>query len=292
MREIERIYKAYLEEIESSPEEEIKNFNVKLDKNTKERIMKLFRKPIKEIKKEQPDIEEGNIYLMFEGHIPVYFVVFEKLDELYEVFKMSKWIELSAQNDIITKINDEWFIVEPWNSFYLTEDKITSSIFYGKLPEEDLEILENFVSGKIKELPEGKRGILALSENTYQIKFHERESEIVRKYKFRIFVEFEKENVIELPPAREKEIKLKLVAGREKKVSRGENFIIQADKENNLFKVIFPSSLQGKKAVLKVFDKAYNIDELPEEIYIKVKEKVENVDIEELAKNIELKIEE
>lgn len=292
MREIERIYKAYLEEIENSPEEEIKDINVSLDRRKKERIMNLFRKPIKEIKKEQLDIEEGNIYLMFEGHIPVYFVVFEKLDELYEVFKMSKWVELANQNDLITRINDEWFIVETWNSFYLTEEKIMSSIFYGKLPVEDLEILENFVNGKIKELPEEKRGILALSENTYQIKFHEKESEIVRKYKFAIFVEFEKENVIELPPAREKEIKLKLVAGKEKKVSRGENFIIQADKENNLFKVIFPSSLQGKKAILKLFDETFNIKELPEEIYIKVKEKVENLDIEELAKNIKLKIEE
>jgi len=149
--------------MEKSPEKEIKNLNVSLDRRKKERIMNLFRKPIKEIKKERHDIEEGNIYLMFEGHIPIYFVVFEELDGFYEVFKMSKWVELANQNDLITRINDEWFIVESWNSFYLTEDEIINSIFYGRLPEEDLEILENFVNRRIKELPEGKRGILALS---------------------------------------------------------------------------------------------------------------------------------
>jgi len=56
--------------------------------------------------------------------------------------------------------------------------------------------------------------------------------------------------------------------------------------------VVFPSNLQGKKAVLKIFDETYNIEELPKEIYIKVREKLENLDIDELAKNIKLKIEE
>ncbi|RUM49018.1 MAG: hypothetical protein DSY47_04385 [Hydrogenothermus sp.] len=290
MREIEKIYKAYIDEIENPPTEEIKE---DLFIPNKERILEMFKQSLnlKYTKEETSKIEIGNVYLRFSEHIPVYFVVFEEFDkDLYKVLKMSKWVELANHNDLIIKVNDEWFIVETWNEFFLKEEEIKNSIYYGKLEEKDFEIIKDFKRGKIKELPEDKRGIFAVSEHTYQIKFHQKESEIVREYKFRIFEELLEENVIQIPPEREEQIKLKLVAGKEKLTSRGDNFILFADKESNVFKLIFPSEIQGKEGILKVFDQIYEIEEIPEEIFIKTQNNIEDIDIEELAKNINIEV--
>ncbi|WP_457641435.1 hypothetical protein [Persephonella sp.] len=131
----------------------------------------------------KPKIEKGNIYLTFEDHIPIYYIIYDQIDEnTYEVLKVSDWVELGNENDLLTRINDEWFIVETWNNFYLTADHINRSIFFSKISDKDFDLIKKFLSGGIKELPREKRG-LTTGEGSYQMKFHEKESEIVRKYK-------------------------------------------------------------------------------------------------------------
>ncbi len=287
MREIEKIYSAYLDEIENklSDEEILQPVRVP----NKEKITNMFKQPLKNISLEKSQgINQGNIYLMFLDQTPVYFVVIDEIDNVFEVLKMSKWVELANHNDLLTKVDDEWFIIETWNNFYLSKEEILDSVYFGKLPEEDLKILLKFLNEEIEELPENKRGIFATSENSYQIKFHKKESEIVRQYKFRIFEE--EENIIELSPEREEQIKLELVAGKEKTTARGENFVLYADLENNIFKLILPSNLQGKKANLKIFDETQKLEELPEEIIIKAKNPIRDLDIEKLAENIKVEI--
>ena len=285
MRELERIFLAYLDEIEN-PIEDIREekSTYKLDKYQKGKIKRMFTKINIEPEK-KPEIHKGNIYLMFEDQIPIYYIIYDQIDEdLYEVLKMSQWVELGNENDLLTKIDDEWFIVETWNNFYLTADQIKSSIFYGKILSEDFELIKKFLNGEIKELPREKRG-LTVGEGSYQIKFHKKESEIVRKYKLLPLEELgELENTIELPP--EKEILLELVAGKEKTTAFGENFVLHKDLENNRIELILSEELQGKKGVITILDQTYQLDKLPEKIYLKPVGDIKEIDIEKLAKKI------
>ena len=285
MREIERIYLAYLNEIEKSLEDIETTY--KLDPSSKEKIKRLFTLINIKPEKKQEKIEIGNIYLTFEEHIPIYYIIYDQIDDLYEVLKMSDWVELGNENDLLTGINDEWFIVETWNNFYLTADQINRSIFYGKIPKEDFDLVRKFLNGEIKELPREKRGLKA-SEGSYQMKFHEKESEIVRKYKLLPFEQLpELENTIKLPPKRE--ILLELVAGKEKTTAFGENFVLHKDLENNRIELILPKELQGKKGIITILDQTYQIDHIPEKIYLKPTEEIKKIDVEKLAQKISVR---
>ncbi len=285
MREIERIYLAYLNEIEKSLEDIETTY--KLDPSSKEKIKRLFTLINIKPEKKQEKIEIGNIYLTFEEHIPIYYIIYDQIDDLYEVLKMSDWVELGNENDLLTRINDEWFIVETWNNFYLTADQINRSIFYGKIPKEDFDLVRKFLNGEIKELPREKRGLKA-GESSYQMKFHEKESEIVRKYKLLPLEELsEIENIIELPP--QKEILLELVAGKEKTTAFGENFVLHKDLENNRIELILPKELQGKKGIITILDQTYQIDHIPEKIYLKPTEEIKKIDVEKLAQKISVR---
>lgn len=286
MRELERIYLAYLDEIEKPMK--YSEINYKMDQSLKEEIKKMFT-PIKvDFEKKPKEIEERDVYLIFEKHIPIYYLIYNQIDkDLYEVLKMSDWVELGNENDLLTRINDEWFIVETWNNFYLTADQINRSIFYGKIPKEDFDLVRKFLNGEIKELPREKRGLKA-GEGSYQMKFHEKESEIVRKYKLLPFEQLpELENTIKLPPKRE--ILLELVAGKEKTTAFGENFVLHKDLENNRIELILPKELQGKKGIITILDQTYQIDHIPEKIYLKPTEEIKKIDVEKLAQKISVR---
>ncbi|WP_457635281.1 hypothetical protein [Persephonella sp.] len=285
MREIERIYLAYLNEIEKSLEDIETTY--KLDPSSKEKIKRLFTLINIKPEKKQEKIEIGNIYLTFEEHIPIYYIIYDQIDDLYEVLKMSDWVELGNENDLLTRINDEWFIVETWNNFYLTADQINRSIFYGKIPKEDFDLVRKFLNGEIKELPREKRGLTA-SEGSYQMQFHKKESQIVRKYKLLPLEQLpEFENTIELPPKRE--LLLELVAGKEKTTAFGENFVLHKDLENNRIELILPKELQGKKGIITILDQTYQIDHIPEKIYLKPTEEIKKIDVEKLAQKISVR---
>jgi len=286
MREIERIFLAYLDEINNPPEEIETNY--KLDIKVKEEIRKIFTPINIKPEKKPQKIEKRDVYLIFENHIPIYYLIYDQADEdLYEVLKMSSWVELGNENDLLTKIDDEWFIVETWNNFYLTKDKINRSIYYGRIPKEDFDLIKKFLTRKIKELPEGKRGLIA-GEGSYQMEFHKKESEIVRKYKLLPFERLEDfENTIELPL--EKEILLDMAAGKEKTTAFGKNFVLHKNLEKNRIELIVSEDLQKKKGVITVLDQTYQLDQIPERIFLKPSGDIKNIDIEKLAKKIAIK---
>lgn len=286
MRELERIYLAYLDEIEKPMK--YSEINYKMGQSLKEEIKKMFT-PIKvDFEKKPKEIEERDVYLIFEKHIPIYYLIYNQIDkDLYEVLKMSDWVELGNENDLLTRINDEWFIVETWNNFYLTADHINRSIFFSKISDKDFDLIKKFLSGEIKELPREKRGLKA-GESSYQMKFHEKESEILRKYKLLPFEQLpELENTIKLPPKRE--ILLELVAGKEKTTAFGENFVLHKDLENNRIELILPKELQGKKGIITILDQTYQIDHIPEKIYLKPTEEIKKIDVEKLAQKISVR---
>ncbi|MBK3332644.1 hypothetical protein GWK41_06150 [Persephonella atlantica] len=284
-RLLELIYMDYINSIENPVEINIEQI---LRDEIKEKILNKFKTPVKTKKAEFP-LEQGNIYLFFKKQIPIYYLIIDRIDGLYEVLKVSNYWELANQNDFIIKVDDEMFAIETWNNFYLTEEEVKKSMYIGKLSEEDFKILTDYISGKISELPQNKRGLtVPISENFYQIKFHQKESEIVREYKLRVFEE--EENVIQISPEREKEILIPLVAGREKTVFSCDKFLLKKLPEENLIQVIFSPEIQGKKAVITIFDEQYEFFKLPETIYIE-SSNVEKIDLEKLCSAVEVSIE-
>ncbi len=289
---LELIYQDYLDEITQLPEEEIETAEIKIDKNTEEKLKSMFTKIEPKPIKEKPEIEKGNVYLFFEKHIPIHYVVYESFEDgLYEVLKVTDYWELANHNDLITKINDEIFAVETWNGFYLTEEEIEKSTYYGKLPEEDFRIIEDFKEGKIESLPEGKRGLKATDPESIQIKFHEKESQIVRKFKLRLLESSDNELVFDIPLEEESDLLLELAAAEERSIARSELFILKADKENNLYILNFFPQLYGKKARIKILNRVINIKHLPERIYINPMTDLKKLDIEKVARRIEVILE-
>ncbi len=290
-RFLEIIYEDYLNEINISPEEEFEEDKPIISEDLKNKILEMFKEK-EEPKLTERKIEEGNVYLFFKGHIPVYFLIYKYEGDYYTVLKISNYFELANQNDLITQINDEIFAVETWNSFYLTEEEIENSIYYGRIAREDFEIIKQFKERKIKELPEGKRGLKAPLGDNIQTKFHEKESEIVREFKLRVIEELmgQGEVILDLPPDREKYTKMPLAAGKEKTLVRKDKFIIRKDKENNIIEIVFIPEITNKKAKIKYFDDYLEFEELPERIYIKPVIDLESIDLEKLAQNIEVEI--
>lgn len=292
MRELELIYKLYEEEFEEVKLEE----DFKLNEETKNKLFDMFRKnPAKLENSEKAEkIRPGNIYLMFIKHVPVYYVVYEKIDNLYEVLKASKWVYLAAQNDYLVTVNDEWFVVETWNRFYLEETEIKSHAFIGKLSNEDWNTLQNIIEGNL-EIPENKRGLEVdlLDESFFQTKFHKKEAEIVYEYKMRLFSEIlaeEEEEAIYLEPERLSNFKLtQLAASTETSVAYRENFILDYDEELNVLKLHLPNYV-SKKGSVEIAGQKISYDQIPEIIYIDLSVDIKELDIEKLADSIKIEV--
>ena len=294
-RLLDLIFKDYIDEVENHVGENFQSS--RLSKENREKILKMFSQPIKlpEAASEEK-IEVGNVYLMFKDDIPIYYVVLSQVDDkYYEVLKMSNYYELANQNDLITELNNNTFAVETWNKFYMRKDEIKKSILYGKLDNKDFELLTKFVKGKINNLPEGKRGLTVPvgNSNFYQNRFHAKESEIVREYKLRLFEDILQETeplVIEISPEREKNLKMELVAGKERKVFRNNNIIFKKNFDANVVEIIFPPEMINKKAKIKIFDKELKAERLPEKVYLKVSS-LEDIDLAKLSRYVEVKVE-
>ncbi len=290
---IEDFYRLYRDEIKKPAEEEIESISFNLDKNKKENILKMFKQPIqtKEEQEQKKNIKQGDIFLFFKEHIPIYFIILDKIAaDLYEVLKVSPWWVLANQNDFFIKIDNETFIIETWNNFILTEEEIKKASFVSKLSDKDLNILLSFIE-EGKNLPAGRKG-LEVPEGDYsfvQNKFHKDEAMLVKDYALRVFDLVEDEGIIELPPERLKE--QPLAAGEEEESYIGENFVLFFDKENNLITLEPAEELIGKPALIKIFDEEFKTEELPEEVLLKVSEEVKSVNLSFVGKNIKIEVE-
>ncbi len=170
MRVLEAIFHSYLDEVENKPYEE------EAEENGQAKSIA-----------QALNVQEKDVYLMFEGHIPIYYVIFEAFEDgTYEVLKATTWIALANHEDLIVEINDEMLAVEVWNNFYIREEDIKKSVFIGQISNRDMEIIKKYKSGLIEELPLPKRGLYAVNPTSYQQLFHKKESEIVEKRKLKI----------------------------------------------------------------------------------------------------------
>lgn len=287
MREIEVIYNLYEDEFNPPAIDEYFEFE---DDTSK----KLY------FPKEKRNIEKGDVYLFFEnGYIPVYYMVYEKEEDLYKVHKMSKWVMLASQFDVFVKVDNEDFIVEQWNSFYLYEDEIQNHYFYGRLNEDDLNLICNIVENKTP-IPEDRRGLKSVffddEHNTFQYKFHKKESSVVRKYKYRLLAEMmiedepigdaENAYIISLNQNILNQFKIqKLAAKANKSTVVKDGFAIRLDKDRSAAEIYFDE--YGKKAKIKILDYEEIFEELPEMVIIPLEKSID-LDIEALAENIEI----
>lgn len=125
----------------------------------------------------------GGLYAFDYEGINVFAIIIGKEDQYYEVIKASRYIDLANQNDMLFTINGEQYIAETWNSFYLTLEELSSSLYIGKLLSEELQTIIDYRSGELAELPEDRRGLTVIEGlNTFpQNKFHAVEAKIVEK---------------------------------------------------------------------------------------------------------------
>ncbi len=134
--------------------------------------------------------EFGSLYWRAEYGRVYYFVVKEEVDDgWYECYLATSYYELSNQNDLISRdpVSGDYIAVHTWLNIYLKESEIASSVYLGKLPEEDVKILKQLDRMKIKQLPEEKRGLTVYSQDSYQIKYHEFLSKRFRDLSLRVF---------------------------------------------------------------------------------------------------------
>jgi len=297
MRYLENVYEMYKEQ-KKNPLPEIEN----LPEVDKEKIKKKFNEFQKNIKKEEkiekPDLEFGEVYYFISDRgIPIFFMVNGELEgskqNLYSVYKVSDFVDFATKDDFIFNLNDLPYMVETWNEFYIPLEQIKKAVYIGKLSDEDVDVLLK-VLDEGAEIPQEKRGLTILEEGNYiQNLFKQDEVEDVAEYKVNIFGYFEdlkktfEDTIIELPPERLKE--QPLVAGEEKTVYRGENFILFYNKEKREIELEPSEDLINKSVAIKIFDEEFGFRNLPEEVKLKIPEEYKGgINIDYIGKNIEL----
>ena len=258
-------------------------------------IFNLYMESIKdeeEINSNYSSPKTGDLLLFSYQKKPIYCLLIGEEGKYYKLLKTSEWYQLGNQNDLLTEVAGERFIIETWNVFYLTEEEIKRSKLIGHLSDEDKKILFDFIEGKIKELPKHKRGLTVPEGNYafYQNKFHREEARAVKELSMRVFLimEDDDETLIQLPP--EKLSQQPLVAGEEQESYGGENFTLFLEKEENLIILVPNKNIIGKKAVLRVFDQEYITDSLPDELEIEIPESVKQVNLAYIGENISIEV--
>ncbi len=279
------LYEAYMRNINENAEDELKMIAEELGLE--------YKKPENKNEKEP---KFGDVFFIELDNIPVYYIILDEEDkDIFKVAKVSEWWRLANQNDMLTEILGDTFIIEPWNKFFLTREEIEKSSYIDTISKEDKDLLKDFLEGKIEELPENKRGSFVPegNYNFYQNKFHKKEAEMVKDYGLRIFeiidnkeLEDSELNIIELAPDRLK--KEELAAGEENKVFIGENFTLFYKKEKGEIEFIPSENIIGKSAILKIFNEDYFFENLPEKIKLKIPQEVKDINIDYIGRNIVL----
>ncbi|WP_457641256.1 hypothetical protein [Persephonella sp.] len=277
----EEIYNLYKESLNDS-EKELQDLAEEMGLD--------YKYPQKTVNTKKPVY--GDIFLLIHKGIPIYYIFIEKEENFYKVAKVSEFWRLANQNDLLVKINNEQFIVEPWNKFYLTEEEYKKSTYIGSLAEEDKKILIDYLEGRITDLPENKRGLNVPegNYNFYQNKFHKDEALLVKEFALRVFQiieESEPEFLIELPPERLQQ--QPLAAGEGKESYREKNFILFYNKDEDFIEMeITDEGITGKKGVIKVFDKEFYFEEIPETVILEIPEEIKDINIDYIGENIEV----
>ncbi|SNZ09129.1 hypothetical protein SAMN06265182_1485 [Persephonella hydrogeniphila] len=290
MRYLERIYELY-KKSKKKPEIEIEE----ITEEEKREIEKIFQ-IVEEEKSDKKNIQKnelqfGEVYF-FIDEVPIYFMLNAVLDGFYSVYKVSDFVDFATNRDYVFKLNGLYYMVETWNEFFLTEDEIKKSLFIGRVPDEDLKILDS-VLYEGKKIPENKRGLTLLPEGNYiQYKFQKEEIEDVYKYIVRIFDILEEEDFMNsiYNSLVEREIPLPEVAAAGEKDTFAErpDFLIRKEKDELIVKVI-NKNLIGKNGEITIFSKEYT-GIIPEYFRIKIPERLSEVSVEYFADNLKIKV--
>lgn len=227
------------------------------------------------------------VYFCHKGK-PILAVFIEEIDNFYQFAKVSEWWQLGNQNDMLIELDEEPFIIETWNIFYLTEEELKKARKMFELQNEDKEILKKVIFEK-EEIPSGKRMSEIPDIDTYpQVKFHKNEALEVKELALRVFDMLEEENVIELAPERLEE--QLLAASEENEYYKGKNFDLFYYPEENYIELIPSDDLIGKAVIIKVFDKEYKFDKLPKNIILEIPEEFnKKVNINYLGEKIDVR---
>ena len=289
MRYLEKIYRLYVES-KKMPE-------IKIEEITEEEKIEIEKKfrgfPVE---KKQENIQKnklrfGEVYF-FIDRVPIYFMINANLDGFYSVYKVSDFVDFATNRDYIFKLNGLYYMLETWNEFFLTEEEIKNALFIGKIPEEDLKILDAIIY-EGKEIPENKRGLTLLPKGNYiQYKFQKDELEDVYKYTVRIFHIIEEEDFMNsiYNSLIEREIPVPSVAaaaGKELFAER-KDFLMRKEKDELIVKVI-NKNLIGKNGDITIFGKEYT-GIIPEYFRIKIPERLSEVSVEYFADNLKIEV--
>lgn len=132
----------------------------------------------------QPAPQPGMCYLASWHQPPFEFILGEKVDDAgrVRVWKITRWLELTRQDDMFIHLDDEQWAVETTNSFYLTKDEIDQSHPLGVVRNTS-KIIEALEKG---EIPADLQGFHYPPDDRYvQNLFHQKEEEIICGLKFR-----------------------------------------------------------------------------------------------------------
>ncbi|NPA52460.1 MAG: hypothetical protein GXO22_06165 [Aquificae bacterium] len=275
----EELYQLYKETIKNEEEEMIElaeKFGLTYNKNYEN--------------KKQPKF--GDIFFFYHKGIPIYYLFLEKEGDFYKVLKVSDFWRLANQNDMLTKVDGEKWAVETWNSFYIDTNQYKNSVYIGSLPDDDTQILKDFLSRKIKTLPPDKRGLTVPEGdyNFYQNKFHRDEALLVKDLSLRVFDLIEEaDNIIYLAPTKLE--KQPLSAGKENTVYTADRFVLFLDKNHKIINLEPSKDLVGKPAILKIFDEEYETPSLPDEILLKLPDNIDQINLNYIGKNIKIEVE-
>ncbi|GAB6072415.1 hypothetical protein JCM14244_07920 [Venenivibrio stagnispumantis] len=239
-------------------------------------------------KEREISLEFGDIIYFCYKNKPIYAVYLGMEDQYYMFAKVSEWWELGNKNDMLVFLDDEPFIIETWNIFYLTEEEIKKARKMFVLSYEDKEILKKVIFEN-ERIPEHKRMSEIPDIDTYpQVKFHRLEASDVKELALRVFDMLEEENVIELAPERLEE--QLLAASEENEYYKGKNFDLFYYPEENYIELIPSDDLIGKAVVIKVFDEEYKFDKLPKNIILEIPQEFnKKVNIDYIGEKIDVR---
>ncbi|WP_456402420.1 hypothetical protein [Persephonella sp.] len=311
MRILELVFDQYIKALKEENNIEIMSKNVKFHTDREE--IKSIMEKIKEVKSKKTGdlidkifIESGNVYEYPTGNLPIIFTILEEKNNTIIALVMTPFWELASDRALIVEFNhplSETFAVLPI-ILNLEEEFIkTKSIYLGKLNKEDFKILRDFYNGKIKELPEEKRGLsYPKGQNYYQELFLK--YEIRRTFQLQMFMsdksfhesydepDHESEHphipMYTLPTKKLQEQTLK--SGEEELSYKGKNFTMFLNAKENRIEVVPSEDIIGKKAIIKIFDEEHEIESLPKELYLLIPDEFKFINLSYIGENISIEV--
>jgi len=268
MRWLKFIYEQYLKDINSE-----QNFE-NLDKETisselKEKIKQKITsaKPIlKKSQNKKPKV--GEIYIFGKA---LYFAIAETEEYPYKVYIATPYWELCTHEDLIVEGKYQKYgltnIIR-----YVSDETLSLSMKIDEIDEEEIKLMNDFLEGKIGELPKAKRGMQIEKKDNYSLNAKFKTSERERSILLLADVFFENEEIpkeieIELPLNIQSRSNLAMAAASKSRYAQADFGDIFSTK--NGVKINFKKQYCGDTAIIYLYDEKLFSGVLPEILIIK-----------------------